>query len=110
MKKETEELLDKITGFLPCSGKFSPEDYLIWNEFRNKILRYESDVKHGGFIQDRKGNICRNGDVIKLNVGVFGFEGRLIWDEKESAFKVNIANMGPVFLWCFKGNWEKKEL
>lgn len=110
MKKETEELLYKISVYVSGSGKFTPEEYVLWKSVKETLSAVESDVKHGGFIQDRKGNICRAGDVIKLNVGVFVFEGRLIWDEKESAFKVNIANMEPVFLWCFKGNWEKKEL
>lgn len=110
MKKEAEEFLYKISVYVSGSGKFTPEECVLWKSVKETLSAVESAVIHGGFIQDRKGNICRAGDMIILKFGDYELQGVLSWDKRNCAFKVNLGSGDSVFLWCFKGNWEKKEL
>ncbi|MCQ2087861.1 MAG: hypothetical protein MJZ37_07395 [Bacilli bacterium] len=106
MKKETEELLYKISVYVSGSGKFTPEEYVLWKSVKETLSAVESDVKHGGFIQDRKGNVCKAGDLVDLEYMRNTFIiGKLAWNKK-GRFEVDFeGNKLP--LMDFE-NWEKR--
>lgn len=75
MKRETKELIDWIKERIFVSLKNHEEDYLKAAEevqaaeaerFLDSLPELEERLKHGGFIPDRNGTPCKDGDRIRV--------------------------------------------
>lgn len=106
MKADTIHLLNKISVYISGSGKFTPEEYVGWKSVKEALFAVETDAKQGGYIQDRKGNVCKAGDLIDLEYMRNTFViGKLVWNKK-GRFEVDFeGNKLP--LMDFE-NWEKR--
>lgn len=88
MKKETKELVDWIKKQISLAGTIVTDvSQPCWQQDRDKAIKFldslpeiESHLCRGGYIQDKNGTPCREGDKIKVT-GSDGYEvhGVLTW-------------------------------
>jgi hypothetical protein len=114
MKEETKELLVRIKVVLNnyVTQSFNKEELEERNEFRNKAVQFldslpeiESRLCQGGYIQDRDGTPCCNGDWI-VNRNILDDErelGLLYWSVRDRRFYAEINGA----LHCLSNNFEK---
>ena len=61
-------------------------------EFLNFLPEIESHLCRGGYIQDRNGTPCCDGDVIRIIVPEgSGMTGRLCWSDTDKSFSIRNA-------------------
>lgn len=98
MKKETKELVEFIKSAMNCVREeavkqnaqslwwFSTYDKAV--EFLNSLPEIESRLCRGGYIQDKNGNLCCDGDKVKYD----GESCTLFWSRLDSCFYVKRSN------------------
>lgn len=96
MKQETKELIDWIKKQISLAGTIVTDvSQPCWQQDRDKAIKFldslpEIEVRlcRGGYIQDKNGTPCCDGDSI-INQNVFDwdeFEGVLYWDKEIARF------------------------
>lgn len=76
MKKETKELVDWIKKQISLAGTIVTDvSQLCWQQDRDKAIRFldslpeiESHLCRGGYIQDKNGTPCCDGDNVYITV------------------------------------------
>lgn len=92
MKKETKELIDWIKKQISLAGTIVTDvSQPYWQQDRDKAIQFldslpeiESHLCRGGYIQDKNGTPCCDGDKVKCQ----DISGRLFWDKEHSRFLV----------------------
>lgn len=94
MKKETKELIDWIKKQISLAGTIVTDvSQPYWQQDRDKTIKFldclpeiESHLCRGGYIQDKNGTPCCDGDKI-INKVISGDEiGMLYWSKSDSRF------------------------
>ena len=90
MKKETKELIDWIKKQISLAGTIVTDvSQSCWQQDRDKAIKFldslpeiESHLCRGGYIQDKNGTPCCEGDKIRVtrSDGIFEVQGVLTWD------------------------------
>ena len=92
MKKETKELVEFIKSAMNCvreeavkqnaqsSWWFSTYDKAV--EFLNSLPEIESHLCRGGYIQDKNGTPCCDGDEVYF----YGAKMKLVWESQKCHF------------------------
>lgn len=62
--------------------------------FLHTLPEIESHLCRGGYIQDKNGTPCCDGDKVILNLGFGNKEGILRWDNLQGSFAIWIDNDG----------------
>lgn len=119
MKQETKELLEWIEKQINLAGTIVTDvSQPYWQEDRDKALKFlnslpeiESKLCRGGYIQDKNGTPCCNGDRVKFQISETPSMERHI--EKHGAICDGILKWNPTiraFIIMFdkptwKGDW-----
>ena len=91
MKQETKELVDWIKKQISLAGTIVTnisqpcwqQDYDKAITFLNSLPEIESHLCRGGYIQDKNGTPCCDGELVYfLSKSQKGKYGYLIWDKK----------------------------
>ena len=96
MKEETKELIDWIKKQISLAGTIVTDiSQSYWQQDRDKALELlnslpeiESHLCKGGYIQDRNGVPCCEGDKLRVSSkeGIFVQQGTLSWDVYNCSF------------------------
>ena len=107
MKKETKALIEWIKAQIRIAAKLD-DSYLITTnaisthkslekdaeKFLDSLPEIESHLCRGGYIQDKNGTPCCEGDTVIFNE----MYGKLIWDNRLCKFKIEYHETGTSFL------------
>ena len=107
MKKETKEILDYLInehsklignydGFTEQDKKWNERERKIYN-FLISIPEIESHLCLGGYIQDKNGTPCCDGDKVKFQYDEGFYNGTLTFNFTFKCF--TIVNENGVFFW-----------
>lgn len=100
MKQETKELIDWIkkqiniakTDHIDKAWNGQHEhynkDYEKALSFLDSLPEIESHLCRGGYIQDRNGTPCCDGNKVKFCVGEEKRNGTLLWNDKHACFNI----------------------
>ena len=100
MKKETKELIDWIKKQISLAGTIVTDiSQSCWQQDRDKALEFlnslpeiESHLCRGGYIQDKNGSPCCDGDLVHfLSKSQNEKYGYLKWDKKLARFLVEVV-------------------
>lgn len=114
MKQESKEIINWIKKQISISrGSIGNLSLEYWDKDKEKAIKFldsleeiESHLCNGGYIQDRNGTPCCNGDKVKIhfhhNEPLFGkpgegIEGTLCWNNEAKSFIVDPQNGYWVF-------------
>lgn len=90
MKAETKETIRWIKERLnySCVKGTTDEDKLTKAiKFLDSLPKLEARLGKGGYIPDRNGTPCKDGDVVNVvTKGTNRFESLLFWDDKQKRF------------------------
>lgn len=98
MKQETKELIDWIKKQINLSGKYNEycctaywiEDCVKAMKFLDSLPQIESRLCQGGYIQDKNGTPCCNGDKVRFKTKALEgiLCGKLQWNCECARFEV----------------------
>lgn len=127
MKKETKALIEWIKAQIGVAAKLD-DSYLITTnaisthknlekdavKFLDSLPEIESHLCRGGYIQDRNGTSCCNGELVYfLSKSQKEKYGYLIWDKKMARFVIEVVDerdckyIVPELEWFEKVQFEK---
>jgi hypothetical protein len=96
LKQETKEIIRWIKERLnySCVKGTTDEDKLTKAiKFLDSLPKLEARLGKGGYIPDRNGTPCKDGDVIDIvTKGTSRFESFLFWDDKQKRFYLQPTN------------------
>ena len=124
MKQETKELVDWIKKQISLAGTIVTNiSQPCWQQdcdkaitFLNSLPEIESHLCRGGYIQDRDGTPCCDGELVyflsKSQKETYGY---LIWDKKMARFVIEVVDerdckyIMPELEWFEKVEFKKVE-
>ena len=106
MKQETKELLEWIEKQINLAGTIVTDaSQPYWQKDRKKALEFlnslpeiENKLCFGGYIQDKNGTPCCDGDKVKV-IDEKGVDicGILVWGDTSKSFSIQNAKLRKVY-------------